>query len=455
MWRSLGDPNPENCGARFRLFPRPPYVHPDWPPELVFVPTPPGMIGPGPSDERMYVVNPVNKHDSYGIVPGPYGTPYLNLPPWRGTALRPVQPTRDGHFDHIPADAPEFAEVHSFGVIRFVLDLWERYFGHRIEWHFARDLDRLEIIMFPELNNARAGWGFIEVGANREEDGTLRPFALNFDVLAHELGHLIIYSVVGIPDAAEIEGEYFGFHECAADMTALIAAGHFSTLIERLLDETHGNIYTFNELDRFAELTATTQIRLASNSVKMSEFAAGWSDEHELSKPLCGALFDIFVDIFQENLVERGVITREIADLADHVERDPALEPTIQAAFNAAFPYARNAFCEALAKARDYMGVLMAETWQHLSPNRLRYADVAAVLLEVDRGLTGGRYRNEIAESVEWREIGQFTAGPRLQPPDQGSHSASVRTIVPEIQCKLPHMAYHERVLLARQRTGR
>ena len=49
------------------------------------------------------------------------------------------------------------------------------------------------------------------------------PFALNFDVIAHELGHLIIYSVLGVPDVMAREGEYFGFHKSAADLTALIA----------------------------------------------------------------------------------------------------------------------------------------------------------------------------------------------------------------------------------------
>ena len=75
-----------------------------------------------------------------------------------------------------------------------------------------------------------------------------------------------------------------------ADTTALIAALHFeSLLIAHLLEETRGNLYTFNELDRFAELSPHDQIRLASNDVKMSAFAAGWVDEHALSQPLTGA----------------------------------------------------------------------------------------------------------------------------------------------------------------------
>ena len=92
-----------------------------------------------------------------------------------------------------------------------------------------------------------------------------------------------------------------------------------------LLEETHGNLYVFNELDRFAELSPHEQIRLASNDVKLSQFSAGWEDEHALSQPLTGAIFDIGVDIFQELLVERGLIPRDVAEATRIVRDEPEL----------------------------------------------------------------------------------------------------------------------------------
>ncbi|HLZ07659.1 MAG TPA: hypothetical protein VKT80_03660, partial [Chloroflexota bacterium] len=373
----------------------------------MFISTPPGLIGPGPSDHRLYVINPIGKRRPYGINPSPFGTPHLDLPPWRGPILAPVRPGPDGHFDHIPVGTPEFAEAHVFGIIRFALQVWERYFGRRIDWHFARDFERLEVVMLPDFDNSHAGWGFLEVGSYHETaDGTPAPFALNFDVVAHETGHLIIYSTVGVPSTVTERGEYFGFQESAADTTAMIAALHFGSLIERLLEETHGNLFTFNELDRFAEISATEQIRLASNSVKLSQFAKGWDDEHALSQPLTGAVFDIFVDVFQENLVERGLIKRDVADRNDLVRSYPDYAATIQSAFDVAYARRREEFRLALIEARDYLGVALAETWKRLSADYFGYDEVGALLVAVDRALTGGRYRNEIVESFVWREIG-------------------------------------------------
>jgi len=86
-----------------------------------------------------------------------------------------------------------------FGTVRFVLDIWEGYFGRAINWHFAQHYDRLELTIFPALNNAQTGYGFIEVGGYRE-NGTYQPFSLNFDIIAHEVGHLIIFGEIGVPD---------------------------------------------------------------------------------------------------------------------------------------------------------------------------------------------------------------------------------------------------------------
>ena len=442
----------ENAGTRFRLFPQAPFLHPERPPEIVVIASPPGLIGPGPSDDRLYVVEPVHKAQPYGIVPGPLGTPFFSLPPWRGPIREPARPGPDGHFDHIPVDSHQFAQAHLFGAIRFVLEVWERYLGHRIEWHVARDFERLEVVILPSLRNAHVGYGYMESGTIPQPDGSVADFALNFDVIAHEIGHLIIYSELGIPARSVEQKEYFGFQESAADSAALIAVLHFESMIEQLLADTHGNLYGMNELNRFAELSAADQIRIASNSVKLSEFARGWDDEHDLSQPLTGAIFDILVDIFQEILVERGLIGRDLAMLSDQLLDHPEHEPVVQSAFSAAYRYRYQEFRAALLDARDYLGFALAETWKRLPARFLDYEDVGNVLLAVDNAMSGGRYRQEIWESFDWREIGRVHVGPRLTPPDASSHAFSDRTLGPEVRRQLPKMCYRERMLLNAQK---
>ena len=51
----------------------------------------------------------------------------------------------------------------------------------------------------------------MEIGAHHYPDGMPAPYALNFDVIAHEIGHLIIYCDIGLPTPADQQGEYLGF----------------------------------------------------------------------------------------------------------------------------------------------------------------------------------------------------------------------------------------------------
>ncbi|MGH6944445.1 MAG: hypothetical protein ACREH6_09525, partial [Geminicoccaceae bacterium] len=187
----------------------------------------------------------------------------------------------------------------------------------------------------------------------------------------------------------------------------------------------------------------------------LSDFALGWRDEHDLSEPLTGAVFDILVDVFHENLLDRGLITPRVEDLFDRLERQPGSEAIVQALFDDAYPRRRDGFKDALRAARDYLGLCLAATWERLPADFLNYLEVGAALLEVDREVSGGRYRRAILNSLAWREIGTAVVGPRLLSPDAESHLRSVRTLAPERQRRLPRLTYHERWQLAHRGHGR
>lgn len=195
-------------GTRFLIYPQPRYLHKDngaplFPePEVVVVSVAPEDAQAGPADARMYVVDAKNK-SIYG--------PGTGSPPYHGPAEPPVQPGEDGHFTHLDPDTRAFKSATMYATVRRVLDIWEDYFGHPIPWHFEASLARLEMIPLVEWNNAHSGFGFLEFGYGRTPTGTIdhdRPYCENFDVLAHELGHSIIFSQVArCPPAAGRRGD--------------------------------------------------------------------------------------------------------------------------------------------------------------------------------------------------------------------------------------------------------
>jgi hypothetical protein len=349
----------------------------------------------------MYVADAVDKDRPYDLG---------DSPPYRGARNPPVLPGPDGHFDHLEPGTRPFMTAHMYGTIRFVLDVWERYLGGEIPWHFAEDFDRLELIPAVDWDNAQCGYGYIETGFARTAGAPSHPFCLDFDVLAHELGHAFIYSLLGVPPPDRVSAEYLAFHESAADCAAMIAVLHFDSVVEDLLRTSRGNIYLPNELNRIGELSDTTQLRVASHSLTMADVPDARTpvsvltqrDRHTIGLPLTGAVFDILVEVFQQFLLEEGFISRDLDDLSRQ-EKDAPIE-AVQAAFDRAYTGRHDAFKAALLDARDYVGRLLAGTW-HLLGWDVTFSGVASAILAADGRLTDGVGRSLLVENLAWRGI--------------------------------------------------
>ena len=403
-------------GTLFRIFPQTPTGKSSMPSEIVEVSSPAGSLGPGPSDDRLYVIFPIHKEREYGLHEDADGSPYVYLPPWDGLIHEPAVPDENGHFLHYDRmDDPCFHAAHTYGSIRFTLDVWERYYGRPIEWYFRHYYETAEVVILPEFENAQIGRGFIEIGTDvNDSDGTLSPFTFNFDVIAHEIGHGILFAEVGEPAADKETAEYLGFQESCSDIVSMIAILHFDSVIDEVLDSTSGNLYMENHLNRFAETSPVDQIRMACNNSKLSDFSDGWKDSHLLGQPLTGAVFDIFVDIFHEELVRLGAISTTLEQVSDMLEGTSEYEAQLQDDFETAYAVAPGLFRDSLLFARDVLATLLIDTWARLSPDYLHYTGVHHAMLKADQVLFKGQYCDIINVNFEWRHIGSATVGPRL-----------------------------------------
>jgi hypothetical protein len=113
-------------------------------------------------------------------------------------------------------------------------------------------------------------------------------------------------------------------------------------------------------------------------------------------------VFDIFVEVFQKELVARGLISADLAQLSDpgvseHTE-------AVQREFDGAYQNGREGFRQALLDARDHLGRTLARAWSRLDP-QLSFRDVGRRILEADDAISGGRYAEAIRLCFAWREI--------------------------------------------------
>ena len=383
-----------SLGTRFLIFPQPPFIPGYEKPEVVWIGGAAGPILAGPSDNRMYVANPIEPKI-------PYASPIL--PPYRGVLRPPAEPGPDGHFDHIGPNSPEFLSTHSFACARRVLDICENYVGHQIGWFFEPTVDRLEIIpRIPHWENAQSGFGFLELGESEPETPT-SCFALNFDAIAHEMGHLILLSELGILEGDGRGCDFFAYHESIADFISLLGLLQFDTAVDRLLRRTKGNLLLHNELDRFAELSDEKQLRLFNNSLKMGDVS---NEVHDQSKPFAAALFDCLIEVYQSVLFERGLSDlnpKRFSDLRQQLA--PALMDEAMRTSKSSYELHHFAVKAALEEARDIVGEAVMRSWDYLEPDSITFGAAAVAFLEASYQGRGINYIEQLEDCMRWREI--------------------------------------------------
>jgi len=388
------DARVRETGTRFLIYPQHKSLEGFTAPDIVYVNAAPGTVKAGPEDDGIYAVDAKDKK--------PYEGP--ERPPYKGPRYPPAPPDAAGHFDSIKPTERAFSSATMFATVRRVLDIWEDYFDRKLPWYFRVTYPRLELIPRVEWDNAQSGYGFLEFGFGRTSADGIdhnNPYCENFDVLAHELGHSIKNEVIGWPTPDRETLEYRGHHEAFGDLVAIVASLHFQTVLDHLLEHTKGNLFSVNELSRVGELSKTRQIRKAFNYEKMSTVNRG--EEHSLSLPFTGGAFDVLVEIYEQNLIERSAITKDLGDRSFNVHGTEI--PGIQKEFAEFFSKNKNDFHGALLDARDYFGKLMATGWAKTSKDGLYYSKVVANMLDADVELSSGKYAQVIRGCFDWREI--------------------------------------------------
>ena len=382
-----------SLGTKFLVYPQAPFVPGYEQPEVIWISTPAGRVKAGPADHRMYVADPI-------LDKAPYHRPYL--PPWTGDLHAPAEPGPDGHFDHLSPRMRSFMAAHAFACVRRVLDVSESYLGRETPWFFLPTYERLEIVPHLRWTNAQSGFGFLELGEDDSRE-TPFPYALNFDVIAHETGHLILFGALGPPERSAPSLEYLAYHEFAADFISLLSLLHFDSVLDRMLRRTKGDLLLSNELDRVAELFDERTIRSASHSLKMSDVGR---ELHDYSRPFTGAVFDSLIEIFHLLLLERGMRTldtRSIRSVREDMSQDE-IERTLR---DSVQNYRTHHFAvkAALEEARDIIGDALVRSWEGLDPDSLTFPEAASAIVDRAEEGRGRRFADRIYENFVWREI--------------------------------------------------
>jgi hypothetical protein len=261
--------------------------------------------------------------------------------------------------------ASPFAVGMAYGVSRRTLDIWKTYLGFApvepFPFYARPEVPRLEVVplAFSLGGNGLhlegtsiSSFGYVELGIREltRDDPKVRssrsaglleptdrsPYWLSADVIAHEIGHQVLYGVLGAGALGRQDGshdwlshgsqEFRAFHEAFADITSLLGTLHFADLRRAILQEVKGDIFTETALSQIGEAGSTNAIRRVYNGVRYRDVgtlsipkgrrgvqaeAALIDNYYQLSRIVSGALFDILVAFAGCRLLALGVVTVE------------------------------------------------------------------------------------------------------------------------------------------------
>ena len=401
----------EETRTRFRIYIQSPILGaPFDKPQVISVNRAPLHIAPGPTDvgtgnaePLLYVLDA--KKRRYDSLAKHYYDEFDGRP-WSGACHAKAQPGPDGHYDHLdPHEHPrQFAQACVYGSVRFVLECWQNYLEKagrkRLHWHHRAHAaginNSLELNPWSTGVGARAGYGFLEFGHGPrpvEPPFSRQPLWRNFDVIAHEFGHSMLFALLGFPQNVmnkEIpwysdenkfklkNGAFLAFHESAGDLVAMITSLHHDIVIDDLLAKTGGELRAsvnvlsrIGEFDKFdpGDLENMHCIRNAANPLALDKLSLENDGVHRYSLPLTGAVYGLFVDEFEDKR----------SSLGDR---------------------------EAIVKARDYLGELLARAWgpPHLRASKLDFSKVRKAIVDADLEM-GGKRNQSIGKHFEERGI--------------------------------------------------
>ena len=283
-----------------------------------------------------------------------------------------------GEFDP-KIDTPQFDRVNAFYFANKAVNLYEKTLGRKLPWAF----EDKQVKLFPRagvMANAYYNrWGaeiklfYYQNSFDKQETCYTSKMA---DIITHETGHAIID---GMRPTYATWGYYGGaIHEGFGDATAMLVALQNDKIIDKVIEQTAGDLRKENMVASLAEQFGNTlrkdramYLRNAINDMKMSDFDTGKAKKevHVLGRLLDAAFYDIYVDM-----------------VSDYKKSSPLKE--------------------AMIKARDDLTRLHARAVADFMPVANVYVeDFARAYLKADKVDFDGKYSNILEKLFLKREL--------------------------------------------------
>ncbi len=214
-----------------------------------------------------------------------------------------VQLDADGNFIKWDYSEEELDAIHTYGIVRIVIDMYEKLFDNPISWSWQKSGNKSPLKVSIRNNDINARFlvdqQLIELDCYGKSDALIYN-CRSVDLVAHETGHAILNSI--FPEWQNGTSESRGIEEAFCDLTAMFMVISQYDLCEEVIRETNGDLNESSILSLFGvgygpKDHTYLEIRNAIN--KRIYHAVDWSP-YAYSQVLVGALYEILIHMYND-----------------------------------------------------------------------------------------------------------------------------------------------------------
>ena len=153
-----------------------------------------------------------------------------------------VKPDANGDFISDAYSEDEFDAVNTFGIARYILDLYEKSLGKSIPWSWEKGAFSEPISIYIRNNDINARYRRDGKCIELDYFGPYENwtyYCRSADIIAHETSHAILDSLKPLWESSDVETR--GMAEAFCDLSAMFFITSQKDLCEEVIRETNGD----------------------------------------------------------------------------------------------------------------------------------------------------------------------------------------------------------------------
>lgn len=215
-----------------------------------------------------------------------------------------ILPDDDGNFLNGNYSEEELDAIHTFGIVRMLIDLYEKILKKTIVWSWQENGNNEPLTIRIRNNDINSRFLLSQKCIELDYYGTRDQLIYNCrttDLIAHEIGHAILNTIY--PDWQSGNAETRGMEEAFCDLSAMFFILSQYDLCEEIVRETNGDFTKDNMLSLFGVghghfRKPHKEIRNGNNNIMYKD--SEWSP-YKYCEVLVGVLYELLIDFIDEN----------------------------------------------------------------------------------------------------------------------------------------------------------